>query len=167
MPSHFPSIFSILVLDRSDNSTGYWILWKLLVETLGSISFSFNRKCFCDGSSGMCIHCPVTQQGRTESPAPCCDSDLGAGGNCCEQLLHPGVFDHPLCAAGLGRGVELRGQLCCSQGTLSLLGSMISGTPGREGQTPCPGSPMAVGEAGFCLLLSGLKHCANFQAVSP
>ena len=62
------------------------------------------------------------------------------------------MFDHPLCAAGLGRGVKLRGQLCCSQGTLSLLGSVVSGTPGREGQTPCPGSPMAVGEAGFCLL---------------
>ena len=39
------------------------------------------------------------------------DSDLGAGGNCCEQLLHPGVCDHLLCAAALGRGVELRGQL--------------------------------------------------------
>ena len=95
------------------------------------------------------------------------DSDLGAGGNCSQQLRHPWVYDHPLCTAALARGVELRGQRSCNQGTLSLLGSVVSGTPGREGQTPCPGSPMAVGEAGFCLLLSGLKHCANFQAVSP
>ena len=39
------------------------------------------------------------------------DSDLGTGGNCSQQLLYPGACDHPLCAAALGRGVQLRGQL--------------------------------------------------------
>ena len=57
-----------------------------------------------------------------------------------------------MCAAALRMGVGQRGQLSCSQGTPRQQGSVVSGTPGREGQTPCPGSPMAVGEAGFCLL---------------
>ena len=77
------------------------------------------------------------------------DSDLGTGGNCREQLLHPGACDHPLCAAGLGRGVELRGQLCCSQGTLSLLGSVVSGTPGREGQHLALEAPWLCGKQVF------------------
>ena len=49
-------------------------------------------------------------------------------------------------------GCRAEGQLSCSQGTPRQQGSVVSGTPGREEQTPCPGSPMAVGEAGFCLL---------------
>ena len=80
------------------------------------------------------------------------DSDLRAGGNCCEQTFLQGRVTTPLCAAALRTGVGLRGQLSCSQGTPRQQGSVVSWTPGREGQTPCPGSHMAVGEASFCLL---------------
>ena len=55
----------------------------------------------------------------------------------------------------------------CTQGTPSLLGSVASGTPGREGQTPCPGRPVAVGEAGLCLLLLWPEAVCKLSSRQP
>ena len=106
-------------------------------------------------------------KGGTDPHSLCCRLRPGNRGHLCEQLRHPGACAHPLCAAALGRGVGLRGQLGCTQGTPSLLGSEASGTPGREGQTPCPGSPMAEGEAGLCLFLLWPEAVCKLSSCQP
>lgn len=113
-------------------------------------------------SSGCAFAAQGPSKGSTDPLLCAADSDLGTRGTCVSSSIIQGA--HP--CVPLPGGVGLEGTAGLHSGT-PIRCPWASGPPGREGQTPCPGRPWLWGMQAFVSFCLGLKHCANFQAVSP